>query len=275
MLEPQPSETTLGLIAGNGVYPQLVLHEARRAGVARVVVAAFEGETLPELASQADDACWLRVGQLAAMMDYFKRQNVTHTLMAGQLAPKRLFDMRPDWKALLLLARLKKRNAETIFGAVADLLGKESMPLLPATWCMENDLAPAGWIAGPKPPKRLREDIEFGWPIAKKIAEMDIGQTIVVKKTTVLAVEGFEGTDAAIQRGGRLGEKGAVVIKVTKPNQDFRFDVPVIGPRTLESAASSNIAAIVCEAKKTLLLERDRLTEWAFNYGITLWGHDA
>lgn len=278
MLEPRPSQTALGLIAGSGAYPELVIQEARKAGVLHVALAAFEGETSFKLADQADSVRWLRVGQLNAMLHFFKEQNVTHTLMAGQIAPKRLFDLRPDWKALLLLAKLKKRNAETIFGAIGDLLNQHHMPLLPAIWCMEKHLAPLGWIAGPrlsKAPKWLAEAIEFGWPIAKKIAEMDIGQTIVVKKGTVMAVEGFDGTDSTLERGGRLAGEGGVAIKLTKPGQDFRFDVPVIGLCTIESAVSAKLSAIVCEAKKTLLLQQEELRELASKHGVVLWGHEG
>jgi DUF1009 family protein len=176
--------------------------------------------------------------------------------MAGQIAPKNLFDLRPDFKALILLGGLKKRNAETLFGAVADELAKVGVELLPATTYLEDCLATEGLIAGPKPPKRLVEDIVFGFEIAKEVSRLDIGQTVIVRNGTVLAVEGFEGTDEAIQRGARFGKGGAVVVKVSKPKQDFRFDVPAIGCQTLEVASGAGAKVIDVEDRRTLLFNK-------------------
>lgn len=269
-------EQNLGLIAGKGDYPKLVLEGICKAkeqsSVGRVVVAAFEGETDEELAGQADGVQWLKVGQLGKMLSFFKREGARKVIMAGQITPRRLFDLRPDLKALALLAGLKEKNAETIFGAVADELERNGIQVLPATTYVEEHLAAPGHFAGPKAGKKLLGDVQFGWPIAKQVSALNIGQTIVVKNGTVLAVEGFEGTDEAIRRGGKLGEKGAVVLKVSKPNQDFRFDVPVIGPETLHAAAEGKIGAIVCEAGKTLLLNRPEMEELARENRITLLG---
>lgn len=265
----------LGLIAGSGRYPFKVVEGARKAGVGRIVVVGFQGETDPELEKQVDAFTWLRVGQLGKMINWLKGQGAGQAIMAGQIAPGRLFDFRPDFKALFLLARLKKRNAESLFGAIADEMEKAGVGLLPATSYVEEMLAPEGHIVGPSPSRSVWRDVEFGWPIAKKISAMDVGQTIVVKKGTVLAVEGFDGTDATIRRGGELGKGGAVVIKVSKPGQDMRFDVPVIGPRTLESAAAGKVGAIVCEAKKTLLLEREELTRLAREFKISIIGKET
>ncbi|MFZ5805636.1 MAG: LpxI family protein [Verrucomicrobiota bacterium] len=265
----------LGIIAGKGVYPGMVIEGARKTGVDRIVVAAFEDETSDSVIAKADAQHWLKVGQLGKLIEFFKKESATHAIMAGQITPKRLFDLKPDFRALILLARLRERNAETIFGAVGAELEKNGIHLLPATSYIENHLASMGWIAGPKPSHTLLEDIEFGGPIAKKVSELDIGQTIVVKRGTVLAVEGYEGTDDTILRGGELGQKkGIVVIKVSKPKQDFRFDVPVIGPTTLKVAAKAGVICIACEAKKTLLLERSQITELAKKYKITVLGHD-
>ncbi len=262
----------IGLIAGRGEYPFLTLQGARKAGVGRIAVAAIQGDASEELTRQADASCWLQPGQLGELIKFFKSENISDIIMAGQITPGRLFDLKPDWKAILLLARLKKRNAETLFGAVADELAKSGINVLPATTFLEDDLAPEGWIAGPRENRSLLRDVEFGWPIAKQVASLDIGQTLVVKKGTVLAVEGFDGTDATIRRGGSLGKGDSVAIKVSKPNQDFRFDVPVIGTETLRSAAEVGIKAIVCEARKTLLLKRKELTELAQKLRITLFG---
>lgn len=266
--------STLGLIAGKGLYPQLVLDSARRKGM-KVVMAAFEGETDPALAALADHHSWMRVGQLGALLSYFKSQNVKFAQMAGQITPSRLFDLRPDFKALLLLAKLKKRNAETLFGAIADELLKNGIELLPATTHLEDCLASEGLIAGPKPKRSFFSDLEIGWPVAKSISALDVGQSIVLKKGTILAVEGYDGTNATIRRGGELGRGNSLLIKVAKPRQDMRFDVPVIGPDTVRICVSAGINAIVVEAKKTLLLVPDEIRQLAHQHQLTLWGKES
>jgi DUF1009 family protein len=265
---------TLAIIAGNGVYPQAMARAARAAGVARLVVAAFENETDPVLAPLVDELEWLRVGQLGKLLGILKKSGATHAVMSGQIHPKNLFDLRPDLKALVVLARLKRRNAESIFGAIADEMKAIGVELLPATTYMEQHLAPAGLIAGPKLKPRDEEDLHYGFHIAKESSRLDIGQTVVVKNGTVLAVEAFEGTNAAIARGGELGRKDALMVKVSKPNQDFRFDVPVIGPLTLEAARAAKLRAIGVEAGKTLLLEREKLTALAAEHRISIFGLD-
>jgi hypothetical protein len=263
---------TLFLIAGNGFYPRLATLGAREAGVSRIIVAAFEGETDPALAGFVDEIHWMKVGQLGRLIDAARKSGATASLMAGQIAPGNLFDLRPDFHALILLAKLRERNAETLFGAVAGELEKAGVPLLPATTFLGEHLAGEGLIAGPKPKTRILDDIAYGLVIAKEVSRLDIGQTVVVKKGTVLAVEGFDGTDATIRRGGELGRGEAVVVKVSKPRQDMRFDVPVIGPKTLETAASAGVTTIAMEAGRTLLLESNRLFELATQHHITLWG---
>jgi len=263
---------TLFLIAGNGFYPRLAALGAREAGVSRIIVAAFEGETDPALAGFVDEIHWMKVGQLGRLIDAARKSGATASLMAGQIAPGNLFDLRPDFHALILLAKLRERNAETLFGAVAGELEKAGVPLLPATTFLREHLACEGLIAGPKPKTRILDDIAYGLVIAKEVSRLDIGQTVVVKKGTVLAVEGFDGTDATIRRGGELGRGEAVVVKVSKPRQDMRFDVPVIGPKTLETAASAGVTTIAMEAGRTLLLESNRLFELATQHHITLWG---
>ena len=263
---------TLFLIAGNGSYPRLAAKGAREAGVSKVVAAAFEGETDPGLAGFVDEIVWMRVGQLGRLITAAKKSGATASMMAGQIAPGNLFDLRPDFHALLLLAKLKERNAETLFGAIADELEKAGVPLLIATTFLENQLSAEGLIAGPKPKDRLLEDIAYGLGIAKEVSRLDIGQTVVVKKGTVLAVEGFDGTDSTIRRGGELGKGEAVVVKVSKPRQDMRFDVPVVGPRTLETAAAAGVAAIAMEAGRTLFLDKEEVFSLATQHQITLWG---
>ncbi len=265
----------LGIIAGNGAYPIELAQRARAAGVKRIVVTAFENETSPELASLVDEIAWMRVGQLGKMIGFFEKSGVREAIMAGQIAPKNLFDLRPDFKALLLLGRLKERNAESLFGGIADELKKSGVTLLSATTFFEDSLAPAGHFAGSPLKKRTIADLEYGFRIAKEVSRLDIGQTVVVRNGTVLAVEAFEGTNDAIQRGGAMGKGGAVMVKVSKPNQDFRFDVPVIGRQTLETAQAAGIIAIGVEAGCTLLLERAELLADAATRKIALFGIGA
>ncbi len=260
----------LGIIAGNGIYPRLLADSARKTGVRKIIAAAFTDETDPALTQNVDLIEWMRVGQLGRLLKFFREQNVHHAIMAGQIAPKNLFDLRPDWKALLVLAKLKQRNAETIFAAIADELAKVAVDLLPATSFLEDCLASAGLIAGPKLSSREEEDVALGWKIATEIARFDIGQTVIVKNGTVLAVEAFEGTNDAIKRGGALARKGAVMIKVPKPNQDMRFDVPVIGVETIRVAAEVKLRVIAVEAERTLLLERDAIIDLANRSNISI-----
>jgi hypothetical protein len=262
----------LGIIAGSGVYPLLLADAARKAGVQKIIVAAFTGETSTDIANRADTIEWLRVGQLSKLLNFFREATVRQAIMAGQIAPGNLFNLRPDLKAMFLLARLKQRNAESIFSAIADQLAEVGVELLPATAFLEHLLAPNEQIAGPKLKDRELADIAFGFEIAKQLSALDVGQTIVVKNGTVLAVEAFEGTNEAIRRGGSLGKKNAIVVKVTKPNQDMRFDVPVIGTETLRVAAEAKIRAIAVEAGRTLLLEKAALTELAERANISLVG---
>lgn len=190
--------------------------------------------------------------------------------MAGQIAPKNLFDLRPDWKMLLLLARLKRRNAESIFTAIGEELARAGVTLLSATSFLEDCLAPNGLIAGRKLSHRQEEDVAFGFEIAREVSRLDIGQTVIVKNGTVLAVEGFEGTNEAIKRGGSLARKDAVMVKVAKPTQDMRFDVPVIGVATIAVAAEAHIRVIAVEAGRTLLLEKESVIEQANRANISI-----
>jgi UDP-2,3-diacylglucosamine hydrolase len=264
----------IGLIAGRGTYPRMVL-EGARAKKIPLAVAAFEGETDPRVASWGKPTEWLRVGQLGRLVSFFRKTGVEEVIFAGQISPKRLFDLRPDFKALWILARLKERNAETLFGAVVKELEKSGIKVLPATTFVEEHLAGVGHLAGAKPPRHLPADISFGWPLAKALARMNIGQSLVVRKGTVMAVEGFDGTDATLKRGGQIAGEDAVALKVTAPGQDMRFDVPVIGPRTIQAAAEGRVSAIVVEAGKTLILEGKEVAQLATRHKICIWGQSG
>ena len=260
----------LGIIAGNGIYPKLLADSARKAGVKKIVAAGFTDETDPILEQHVDMLDWMRVGQLNRLLKFFRAQDVHHAIMAGQIAPKNLFDLQPDWKALLLLGKLKERNAESIFAAIADELAKIDVELLPATSFLEDSLASSGLIAGAKLSRREEEDVDLGWKIGKEIARLDVGQTVIVKNGTIVAVEAFEGTNETIKRGGELARNGAIMVKVPKPNQDLRFDVPVIGVETIRIAAEAQLRVIAVEAGKTLLLERDAIVDLANRFRISI-----
>ena len=253
-----PATRTIGIIAGSGVYPETFIAAARRqAPGVRLVAAAFENETKPELARSVEAIAWFRVGQLGKMLKFFRSEGVSEAVMVGQIAPKNLFDLRPDIRTLMLLARLKERNAETLFGGIAEELAKDGITLLPATTFLDDYLPGSGHVCGPVFTKRQLSDMHFGLRIAKATSALDIGQTVVVRHGTVLAVEAFEGTDACVRRGAELGRgKDILLVKVSKPQQDFRFDVPVIGRQTLETCAAVGVSGIAIEARRTLMLER-------------------
>ena len=269
---PQAPPDILGIIAGNGVYPRLLADAAQKAGVKKTIAAAFTGETDPELKQHVQAIEWMRVGQLNRLLRFFGEHNVHHAIMAGQIAPKNLFDLRPDLKALMLLGKLKQRNAESIFAAIADELAKIDVDLLPATTFLEDSIAKLGLIAGPKLSSREEHDIELGWNIAKEIARLNIGQTVIVKNGTIIAVEALEGTNEAIRRGGSLAREGAVMVKTAKPNQDMRFDVPIIGAETIRVATEAGLRVIAVEAGKTLFLQRDAIANLAGAASISIVG---
>jgi UDP-2,3-diacylglucosamine hydrolase len=254
-----PSLDTLGIIAGNRSLPLLFARQARAQGVKRLVAVAFENETDPALAALVDEIVWLKVGQLSKMISAFTDRHVNQCIMAGQIAPKNLYDLRPDLRAMALLFRLKEKNANTIFGAIADELKKDGVELIEATPWLQPLMPAKGFQFGPKLSDDQRNDVGFGFRIAKETSRLEIGQTVVVKNGTVLAVEGFEGTDKCLARGGELAGKsrGAVAVKVARENHDLRFDIPCVGPQTLQTCANAGISVLAFEAGKSLLLEQE------------------
>ena len=248
----------LGLIAGNRGLPLILAREARAAGIPRIVAVAFEGETDPALSRLVDDIIWLRVGQLGKMIRALATRGVKQCVMAGQLAPKHLFDVRPDLRAMGVLLRLKQKNAHTIFGAVADELAKEGVELISAIPWLKPVMPGAGFALGRALSETQQADVEFGLRIAREVSRLEIGQSVVVKEGTVLAVEGFEGTDQCLARGGELAGKagGAVAVKVAKADHDMRFDIPCVGPRTVETCLQNGIDVLAFEGGRTLLLDQ-------------------
>ncbi|MFA5088022.1 MAG: UDP-2,3-diacylglucosamine diphosphatase LpxI [Candidatus Omnitrophota bacterium] len=249
---------TLGLIAGNGKFPFLFAQAARKKGL-KVIAAGIRGDTSGQLRFLVDRFRLFQVGELRPLFSFLKSEGAVRIIMAGQVSPRNLFNekVKLDKEFQALYDALSDRKADTIFSAIADKLRAEGMELLDSTFLIEDYLAPKGTLTKRGPTVRELEDINFGIKIAKEIGAVDIGQTVVVKEKAILAVEAMEGTDRAILRGGKIAGNGAVVIKVSKPKQDLRFDVPVIGPRTVRMMAKSRASCLAVEAGKTLVIDQD------------------
>jgi DUF1009 family protein len=287
------SDNTLGLIAGNGRFPFLLLEAARAHGL-RVVVAAIKEETSPEIntLSAADPdhirVHWLSLGELSKLIETFQREGVTRAVMAGQVKHKQIFSsIRPDWRLAKLLLNLRTRNTDMLLGAVAKVLEDEGITLLSSTAFLEPMLAPAGVLTQRSPDATELADIEYGLRVARGIAGFDLGQTVVIAAGACVAVEAMEGTDATITRAGELfrtldgpGEASTLarrltVIKVAKPKQDMRFDVPVVGMPTIEVMRAAGATCLCIEASRTLLFDRLAMVAAAGAVGITIVGEPA
>jgi len=273
-LSPIEIPESLGLVAGRGTYPWQLARSAHLQGVKRVVAFAFKGETERDIKRYADEVVWLHLGSVDALLNAVKAAGVRHVVMAGQIRPTRLYNLRLDARTLAILRQIKKRNAHTIFGAVADELKGIGAELLPAYCFMENEMPAAGGLSSREPTDREWSDIRLGAQVAKVTSGLDIGQTVVVKEGTVLAVEGFEGTDETIRRAGRLGGPGGVVVKVAKRNHDMRFDIPIIGLRTFKMLKKARISCLAVEARRTILLAREQLIAEANRLGIAFVAFD-
>ena len=263
-----------GLIAGNGRFPFLVLDGARAQGV-EMVIAAIKEETSPEIEQQDATFEWVSVGQLGRLIRFFKREEVTHAIMAGQVKHHQIFRLNalPDLRMVRMLARLKAKNTDSLISAVADELAREGITLLDSTTFLEPLLASEGVVTRRAPSKEERADMEYGLGVAREIGRLDLGQTIAVKDRSVVAIEAMEGTDAVILRAGEVTRgKGFVIVKVAKPDQDMRFDVPVIGMPTIESMIRAGATALHVTAGKTLLFDRDELVKLADDNNIAVMG---
>ncbi|MEM7397232.1 MAG: UDP-2,3-diacylglucosamine diphosphatase LpxI, partial [Verrucomicrobiota bacterium] len=238
----------LGIIAGRGAYPRILADSARKQGVERIFVVGFRKETDPVIEQFVDEVAWTHIGQLARMLEAFERSGVKEVVMAGQITPTHLFRVRPDKAFIQLLAGLKEKNAHTIFGAIGDALNEIDIELKPASLFMESTMPEPGLLSRREPTEREQADIELGLQVAGQTSSLDIGQTVVIKEGTILAVEAFEGTDETILRAGRLGGEGSVVVKVAKRGHDMRFDIPVIGTRTIKMLKKAKASALAVEA---------------------------
>ena len=272
---PQPGPSPLGLIAGNGRFPFLVAAAGRRAG-RRVVAVAIKEETDPALAGEVDEIHWVSLGQLGRCIDALKGGGVREAVMAGQVKHKQIFaGIVPDLKMMALLARLALKNTDSLIGAVADALGREGIALLSSTVLLQDQMATAGAMTRRRPSADELKDIEYGREVARALAGFDIGQTVVVKDRAAVAVEAMEGTDEAIRRAGRIAGAGCTVVKVAKPRQDVRFDVPVVGPGTVAAMGEAQACVLAVQAGATLLLDRAELLAQADRADAAVWGFEA
>jgi DUF1009 family protein len=261
-----------GLIAGNGRFPFLVLEAARGQGL-DVAVAAIKEETAPEIEGEAAVVEWMGVGQLGRLISFFKREQVTHAIMAGQVKHHQIFRLNalPDLRMVRLLSRLSLRNTGSLITAVADELAREGITLVDSTVFLGPLMAREGVLTRREPDKDEMRDLEYGIHVAREVARLDLGQTIAVKERAVVAVEAMEGTDAVIARAGQLtGGKSFVVVKVARPAQDMRFDVPVIGSGTIHAMRDAGATAISVTADKTLLFYKEELLDLANKARISI-----
>jgi DUF1009 family protein len=262
----------LGLIAGNGRFPFLVAAAARRAGRSVVAVAIRE-EASPELEGEVDQMHWVGLGQLGRCIETLKTAGVHEAVMAGQVKHRQIFsDVVPDLKLMALLARLAFKNTDSLIGAVAETLESEGIRLLPSIGLLADQMATAGAMTRRGPSRDERKDIDYGRRIATTLAGMDLGQTVVVKAGAAVALEAMEGTDEVIRRAGRLAGPGTVVVKVAKPRQDMRFDVPVVGPATLEAMREAGASVLALDAGKALLIDKVTFLEAAEGDGVKVFG---
>jgi DUF1009 family protein len=262
----------LGLIAGNGRFPFLVARAARRSG-RRVVAVAIREEASPELEREVDSVTWVGLGQLGRCIDALLGGGVREAVMAGQVKHRQIFsDVVPDLKLMGLLARLAFKNTDSLIGAVADALEREGITLLPSTALLADQMSREGAMTRRQPSRDELKDVEYGARIARLLAGHDLGQTAVVKDRAAVALEAMEGTDETIRRAGRIAGSGATVVKVAKPRQDPRFDVPVVGAGTLEAMREAGAAVLAVEAGRTLLIDKEAFLGAADAAGLSVWG---
>jgi DUF1009 family protein len=275
-----PSRPKLGLIAGNGRFPFLVLDAARAQGN-EVIVAAIKEETDPAIENNGTKVHWLSLGELSKLIDTFKTEGITRALMAGQVKHKQIFSsIRPDWRLAKILLSLGTRNTDSLIGAVAKVLEDEGIHLIPSTEFLEPLLAKPGVLTKRAPTDDEKKNIAYGRDVARHIAHYDIGQTVVIAESACIAVESMEGTDATIERAGAIMRslpndastlsRALTVVKVAKPNQDMRFDVPVIGLKTIEAMAAAGATCLAIDAGKCLLLDGDKIIAAADRANIAI-----
>lgn len=259
----------IGLIAGGGQFPLMAAQAARKQGLC-VVAVALLGETDTALSEEVDHIVWIKLGQLGRLIKAFKKHGVRNALMAGGIRKRRMFEIRPDLRALSVVSKLAVFHDDDILRALARELAGEGIEIVSSISYLPQLLAPPGCFTKRRPSKTEKEDIQFGWKVAAKLGELDIGQCVVLRKKTVLAVEAIEGTDETILRGGKLAREKAVVVKTSKPGQDLRFDVPSVGLETIKVMSRVNASVLAIEAEKSLLFDKPDMIEYANRAGITI-----
>jgi DUF1009 family protein len=260
----------IGLIAGSGQFPIIFCKRAKANGF-RVFVAAYVNETDPKLEGIADNLEWLHLGQIKRLINFFKKNRITETVMMGGIQKTSLFrDVKPDMKAISLIAGMRHTHDDGILRAFADYLEKNGIVVRPSTFLLPDLIAKKGCWTRRKPSRVEKADVKLGWNVAKEIGRLDIGQCVVIGGGSVLAVEAIDGTDATIQRGGSLGKGNAVVVKVCKPNQDRRFDVPAVGVQTIQSMHGSGVTLLAVEADKAVVFDKEEMIALADKVGISI-----
>lgn len=266
----QPTIDKIGIIAGGGKFPVLVAESAKARGI-KVIAVAHKGETLSELASKVDEITWIGLGQFGQLIRAFKSRRVNRVLMAGTITKANMFaNARPDLKGLAFMGKLAIFHDDDILRAVARELEKEGITVVSSTTYLPELLAPLGCLTKRKPNRDEVEDIECGWMVAKELGRLDIGHCVVVRRKMVLAVEAIEGTNKTILRGGQLAKERAVVVKVSKPNQDLRFDLPSVGVNTIRVMSSVRASTLAIESGKTIIFDKEEMIKLADSKGISI-----
>lgn len=260
----------IGIIAGGGQFPLLAADSARKKGIS-IVAVAFDEETDPGLAEKVDEIIWIKLGQLGKLISAFKKRNVSRAFMAGSINKGRMFvNVKPDLKGLTFISKFALFHDDSILRALADELDEEGIEIVSSTIYLPELLAPEGCLTKRKPNREEKKDIEAGWRIAKELGRLDIGQCVVIRNKTALALEAIDGTNATILRGGKIAGEKAVVVKVSKPDQDLRFDVPSVGPETVNSMIEVKASVLAIEAGKTLIFDKEKMKELADKNRISI-----
>ncbi|MFH1440836.1 MAG: UDP-2,3-diacylglucosamine diphosphatase LpxI [Candidatus Omnitrophota bacterium] len=261
----------IGLIAGNRKFPILFSQAAKQKGY-YVAAVAIKGDTSRKLKKTADKIYWIGLGEFSRLFDIFKSEGITKLVMAGQISPRRLFskEVNRDPQLRELLSNIKDKRADTIFAAIADKLSSAGFELLDSTIFIQDLLPKKGTLTVKQPSEQVLEDVRFGFDLAKQVGSLDIGQTVAVKNKAIVAVEALEGTDNLIRRAGRIGREGITVVKVSKPKQDNRFDVPVVGLNTVKSLIRAHAACLAIEAGKTLFIDKEQSVNLADKKGLVI-----
>ena len=257
-MKPDVPESLI-IIAGRQAYPSMLAKAARAAGVKRIVVLAFKGETGRDVLPLADEVLWVNLGAMESFLDKLESTGITQCVMAGQIAPSNLFHLRYDRMAREMMGSLETKNAHTIFGAVVEHIESRGITVLPGNSFMEGYTPEVGQLSRRAPTEREQADIALGLKLVKGTSDFEIGQTVAMKDGIIIAVESFEGTNQTIKRAGRLGKAGTVIVKVPKEGHDMRFDIPVVGAKTFKVMKKAKVSCLAVEAGKTILLEKEKL----------------